>query len=503
MKENKLFIILIIFLFICSVKGDISTGWTENTLETISNANIGGLASSGEAMFYNSLNDRWYMFYTYDSSTNRYIRYSYTDSGDVTTVTNGGVASHVLIGDANANDNIFSDYGNWFSVLYDEENLIGHLFYCVNNYGQPKYLYYRNFTVLGGGSLGFGTARELRTFSDASGKIFVSSCLDENNLPIFLTSEYTSSLSVWMWKPSKIDLYTATFTKVEINENTLNNRCSLGLIPYQDNDFLIISANAYADESLYYARFDFDTATNLSVTLATGFSDYTVNWEYDYDSTRPRSSYWGYSYNETDVGIVYAEGGSNYKKAWFFMYDFATDTKGSEYLCLQAVDYIYPDISIHDNEFFVFGYAENTTTNYDYILANEYTNQYSGPFNVTGQKVLFSVGLSHAYNPTFMCPTFCKSNGEILFVWDSGQVTPNKFVYSYGTIEGQYAPVTPRIIDPLVPYELIGLILFLVGSVMMVSGPCLLVIRRTPESFLYMFILCAVGLGLILGWIYW
>ena len=442
-------IILCLPLFIININADIADSFTTSQLESIqTGGRCVSAPQSKQILYINSVN-RWYIFYNqYDSATgNMYLKYSYSNLGDITSINNGGQCSHSLISNAEASDYIYIQYGNWFSVLHDENNNIGHFFYARNYYGQINDLYYRNFTISGDGSLTFGSAILLFESQAASNKIFVNAHLGNDSIPVLCVEGYWDTEKyIQMWKFDNYQVYSSSWECITVGYNVISSVHNTEIIPFgnEENCYLIVSASAYADEPLYYAKFDFDTATNGSVSLTSGFSVNTVNWEYCYDSARPSQSYFGISFNSTHACIAYSEGGSNHYKVYAFLYDFETETKSNEYLCLEGFEgeYLYPDVVIDENEFFVFAYREGLTTSNDSIIANEYSRNGLSPFNVTNQKTVVSDIDSHDFQPCFSISSFT-NEGETVFIFSDDLPSFESINYGYGAIEGEYGEAPP------------------------------------------------------------
>lgn len=464
---------------------------------TLTNLSNVGWSGHNQA-FYSNISDRWYILYPVQYATGDYrLYYSYSDSGDFTTWNSGGTFTTQKLVQSLAVTNcpIVSAWGCW---EWDETNSLGHCAYYDRDNDD---MYYFNFTINeANGQLVKGSEKKLYDFNSSGYKTAIDLDLDSNGYPIISFSNVVvgSEFATYIYICDSIDGYNGNWSLVYWIPHSTSRHQSM-TIPMGSGLFLSVSQNL-ASSNLLKAQ-AFNVASLSNATTGSTIGD---NSAYTFVDSSVYVGAISSNYNSTHGCIAYTDGTN--KDVYTMLFDFDTLTFDGDYRVSQDIsgnDILSPMVNIHNNEFFVSS-LESTITGFtpDLFISEQVNPLYTGLFNVS-QNTEIMTNFVDATGSNLKTP-ICSSrvtddDGNILYLVENGTYASVVFA----TLEGEYGYVSTVEIDPLVPYDLIPLIMFLVGALMMVAGPTILVMQKTPESFVYMFMLVSVGLGLVIGWLYW
>ena len=442
MKDKILFILLsnlILFSLISfsfQVNADVTTyDVLINVEDTGSDDMHFGFNPAGNQIFWNKNNNRWYIIYAYDvGAIDIYMKYSYSDVGDITTWNNGGhITSDKLCDSWLDNEPVKSAYFAW---VFDSENDLGHLVFVHDTTSNSMGLFYKNFTVEVTGALSFGDIRALFE-PDTNVYMTVDICLSFSNIPIVgLFGKYRHDTITYERSfglmPNSINGYEDSWNWVYFKPSA---SMILGsIIPTGDSSCVLVAQDIYLDAPLHIFSIAFGITSNSSGS-GTVFSDNNIL----HVSTTQNQLFgsFGVSYNITHGMIHYTD--LSTRDSFAFTFDFLTMTNSSEYQTQEDsglyTEHRYAGGTIENNEFFAtaLSFADAQSP---YINVTEYHNPlFDGYFNLSSSSVVVdNFPLISQTNNMMTTSRMCDDDGLSLIMTENDDFV----AVTYFLAEGEY-----------------------------------------------------------------
>lgn len=421
--KKQLFCIFFVFLLFSGFVGIAFGSWIpDGNKDTISNNISMGVSGLQNVMFYVASEDRYYAGYWY--STNGYLYYSYTDSGDYSAWNSGGSTGIVL--KANPNNGLF--VGNLYSWVYDNNNEIGYLTYVRCNTG---YWYARNFTT-SAGSISLGS--EITLAKSSTGGAGVNLEFIENVVYAGISGwvDTGAGLTVANMVVKSTDGFATTMALTW--DSGLYSTSNSIIFPVSEMEVIQVSASAYAtsEAQLRAKLLNFGKDSNGTDT-GTAFSD---NALYALTATNTvHFNFWGGSYNSTHGCLVYE---ALSRDCYAFVFDFATMTRGSESMVLDGsgATVAHLSVTVNLNEFFVF-WCDSAKK--DLVMVEQHDPLYEGIFNATAADFVYENAYTtqdpFSYNGANIMRIAEDNDGFVLCCFEGDSNT----LFSTGVIvEGEY-----------------------------------------------------------------
>lgn len=497
-KSNKIVIGLAVILTLVILAFPVFGTWTTpNTFYDVENVNLDGeatgITSCNSLSFYQESSQRWFILYTFDAGSNDFgLKYSYSDPNDWTAWNNGGTLNIGNYMTTNNGADLASGMCAW---CYDNENEIGHLIYL--RFIATNGVYYRNFTI-SGGSIVLGSEKGLLVNAFvAYGSVDI--CLSFDNRPICAYGGWYNPYHSWACICDSTDGYNGAWSYVEFQPNFLGG--GTAIIPTGTDSCILLRTDHAVSNPIYQFTIEFGVTSN-STGGGTPFTDNSL-WRYDLTNNVDIDSF-SVAYGEDHFLVIYTASDGD---CYAFVVDYETLTKSDEYLVDDRGDgssgikmAMVGGIWSNDEPFVTYMDWWSASQNKSMWACEWDQAGYDGYFNTSAHSEIlanwttgYSVYSGWGANTARMLDA---NGGNLIMIHDGDYIAVTMW-YPIGDLPSD------RVIDPLVPYDLIPLIMFLAGAVMMIAGPTIMVLQRTPESFVYMFMLVTVGLGLVIGWLYW
>lgn len=395
-KEKNFFAVFsIITLFVLlvsvsGVKADFTFPDSYVDVETVNwSSDQSGINSYCNQVFYHNASDRWYIIYAYDASSHDYnLRYSYSDSGDLSSWNNGGtIAGSSYLRTVQRSLQMVSAQYAW---VYDNENEIGHLVKAEDDSSGGTYgLHYQNFTINNStGVITFGSIRGLYTQTSGSCYPACDIALSQSNRPII---SYTGIIDIGsgeavVYLCDSINGYSDNWNAVQYTSG-LGGGASITQIPTGNTSCLSITLDVDAVSPANYLYIDFGVTSNGS--SPSQLTDNSLN-RHGYLNGVDDIYGFGSSWNTTHGFIAYCDSSND---AYAFYFDFETLTFSDEVMYFESTGGQiggHNSIVVNNNEAFLINKIWTTSnTNQDLEGTEMYNATYEGYFNSsTTQTVL-------------------------------------------------------------------------------------------------------------------
>ena len=388
MKNKKIYVssILLIFLFVSSVYGDIDslgTSFQRIQQDPYWFSVMDGANPKAEDIHYSNYSSRYYAFFPIKTGSSNYdLDYRYSDVDDLTTWNAGVSVFATFQGIAGSYSG--SPYGIAYDMVLSPDQSSIYIAFCITGMTN-EYLCYKRYSIHSG--TGVLTNEEtIYMFSKSAvrRRYSVQILLDENGYPVIVANvRSVGTDDLWfLWSDSITPTAEGNFTKTKEDMPFIDFEIKAELI--DDSTVLAVCGTWNADNTLFYTIMENGVTTNGTITNSAFTTDDVKRFDYGIGVFNYQDYvFFSMGLIDTDnrrEGCLTYVNSTEYFKTFTFNLDDVTD-KSDVYVLMSgnASDYYprYTDVTSHNDEFFIasnYHYTGNSDNNQELYLWEELTD---------------------------------------------------------------------------------------------------------------------------------